>query len=632
MSSWLDGIEGEDAQELVESDSSVIRVVAGPGSGKTTCLKGRIQRLIEKDKIDPKKIFVGTFTRTIARELEKNLDPRVKVSTIHSLAYKLLLENPAACQGMKLRFLLQYEEDALLYDVKDSALNIGTISDARKELLLLQSNRSQRIQYTNARFDGAIRRWLQRHQAMLIGEVVYLCISGLENEDIPSRSFDYVMIDEYQDLTAAEQELVNLIWSKTGALTVMGDNDQSIYRFRFNHPQGIADFDKTWPQCKDLTFIDNRRCGKRILDIANLMMANAGSTKPPMIAKNVSTGNLRAVHWETLDDEIKGLADYIRSHVDKSFLVLVPRRFIGRRLVDAIGSEAKTMFHEETLEHSIARESFITASLLADPEDFVAVRTYLGLHGTKQEHAPNYNAKAYATLPTGIGGHKIIHSIANDEITVSGAGKEHIKKRAKKAFELINRSLTAGQIIDLAFDERLAEGENDDEKRGWLIENLQELRAASHELLSEQDSPDLPKVIAILRYRIATRAPLQTSNSQEPLVKIMTLHSAKGLQSENVVIAGVADQFMPGKETDIQDIEEKRRLLYVAITRARDNLIISWPRKIRIADMMSNKGQSDVIRSFNGSRYAVTSRSRLLPPALSSIHGEQLLAATNLSK
>ena len=302
---WLEGIEGSVAHELIESNARVIRVVAGPGSGKTTCLKRRIQRLVQKDEIDPKTMFVGTFTRAIASELKGALGTEIEIATLHSLAYKLLRQYPEACQGMRLRFLLKYEEDALLYDVEEVVKAIGNIYKRREALRLLQASRAQRTDYANARFDGAVRRWLLRHRAMLIGEVVHLCVVGLESKDIPSGKSDYVVIDEYQDLTAAEQELVRLIWSGAGALTVMGDNDQSIYGFRFNHPEGIADFDQGWPECKDLTFLDNRRCGEQILNTANLMMAEAGSTKLPMVSKSMRVGELRVVQWETLDDEIK---------------------------------------------------------------------------------------------------------------------------------------------------------------------------------------------------------------------------------------------------------------------------------------------------------------------------------------
>ena len=133
---WLEGIEGSAAHELIESGDRVIRVIAGPGSGKTTCLKRRIQRLVQKDEVDPTRMFVGTFTRTIARELREALGAQVQVSTLHSLAYELLRKYPAACQGMRLRFLLKYEEDALLYDVEEVAAPMGDIHKRREALRL----------------------------------------------------------------------------------------------------------------------------------------------------------------------------------------------------------------------------------------------------------------------------------------------------------------------------------------------------------------------------------------------------------------------------------------------------------------------------------------------------------------
>ena len=626
---WLEGIEGREAQELIESDSKVIRVVAGPGSGKTTCLKRRLQRLVEQQQINPERVFAGTFTRAIARELRDALGEDIRVSTLHSLAYELLRTHPHACQGMSLRFLLRYEEDALLYDVEDAASGIGNIHKRRDALRLLQASRAQRTQFANAKFDGAVRRWLQRHRAMLIGEVVHLCVVGLESHDIAPGMFDHVVVDEYQDLTAAEQELVRLIWSGKGSLTVLGDNNQSIYGFRFNHPEGIADFHLHWPGCDDLTFADNRRCGAEILKVANLMMAEAGSSKPPMQPKSQRVGSVKALQWETLEDEIDGLASYVRLKPESSFLILVPRRFIGYRLAEAIGSDVRTAFAEQVLDHPIAQEAFATVSLLADPEDFVAARSYLGLHGTNREQATRRNSSAYSTIEVDLGGHDLVRRVASGDISVSGSGQSHISTRARLAVELIDRGLTPEQAIDEFFDTSLADGEPEQERRRWLVQDLLELRTAAHELLALQDKPDLAKTVATMRYRIATRAPLRTSDTDDPRVKIMTLHSAKGLEADNVVVAGVADQFMPGEDVnDSSVVAEQRRLLYVAVTRARDSLIISWPRRIQATDVMRNKGRWDRVITKGGIKWAIASRSRLLPQGLGGvIAGKQMLAS-----
>ena len=625
---WLEGIEGETASSLIDSNAPIIRVIAGPGAGKTTCLKRRIQRLVQRDRVNPETIFVGTFTRAVANELTDALGTEVRVSTLHSYAYNLLRKYPAACQGLQLRFLLKYEEDAMLHDIGEMSQIGGNIYERRNALRSLQASRAQRTDYGNAQFAGAVRDWLSRHHAMLINEVVYLAVVGLESEDIPKGEFDYVVVDEYQDLTAAEQELVRLMWSGLGSLLVLGDDDQSIYGFRFSHPEGISSFAETWSQCKDIAFSENRRCGENILETANLMMAEAGSDKPPMTWHSGREGDLKVVQWETLDEEINGIAEYVNGRNEESFLILVPRRFVGYRLAEAIGSDARTAFSEQVLDHKVAQDAFAAASLVADPEDFVAARAYLAFNGNNREHGPRHNAGAYSLLPPTMTRRELMSNVASGLIAVTGEGQSHVTRRAEKALGLIDRSFTAEEAIDHLFYEELANEEPDEEKRRWLTDNLSELRNAAHELLSTQEAPDLARIMATLRYRIATRLPLRVPEDQEPRVKIMTLHSAKGLEADNVVIAGVTDQFMPGKETDSEIMAEQKRLLYVGVTRARDNLIISWSRRVQTADVNKNMGRLGQVITENGVTWAITSRSRLLPQGLAGvISGEQLIAS-----
>ena len=464
---------------------------------------------------------------------------------------------------------------------------------------------------------------------MLIGEVVPLCVEGLESEDIPSRFAEHVVIDEYQDLTAAEQELVRHVWSGDGSLTVLGDDDQSIYGFRFNHPDGISTFHESWEDygCEDLTFSENRRCGEKILRTANLMMAETGSVKPPMISRSGRAGKQYLVHWKTIDDETEGLAGYINSRPNETFLVLVPRRFIGYRLAEKIGPDAKTSFTEEVLEHTVAQEAFTALSLLADPNDWVSARAWLGFLGERPKHADSRNSQAYSSLPDDLGGHELLRRIADGEVNIAGAGKVRIQTRAQKAVKLINLNLEPREAIDRLFHEDLAKEECEDEKREWLIENLKDLRKAAHHLLGDQDTPDLSQVVNKVRYRIATRSEL-LPDAGNPRVKIMTLHSAKGLEADNVVIAGIPDQLMPGIETDSAEIAEQRRLLYVAVTRAKDSLIISWPRRVRVNDLKSNMGRiPKQVTTIDDVKWGVTSRSRLLPKGLTGvISGENLLA------
>ena len=628
---WLKDIEGDAAEKLIESRAPLIRVVAGPGAGKTTCLKSRVRRQVEGDGVRPSSIFVGTFTRAIATELNQNLGQEIEVSTLHSLAFRLLRQYPGACQGMKLRFLLKFEEDALLYDIRHRVPELPTIHDRRDALRLLQACRSRRGEFENAAFGGAVREWLRRHQSMLINEVVYLCVVGLENGDIRLGGYDHVVIDEYQDLTAAEQELVEMIWSNSGSLTVMGDDDQSIYGFRFNHPEGIEAFRDRWwcSDLEDLSFEENWRCGEEILRMANLMMAEAGTRKPPMIPRSGRSGRLTCVYWPSLESEVDGLAEYIRSRKSESFLVLVPRRFVGYRLAGAIGSDAKTAFREQVLEHVVAQEAFTAASVLANPEDRVAARAWLGFHGTHHKHGSRRNSDAYAGLPPDLSGHELLRGIAEGGIAVSGPGREQVKRRAEEAVALLNRALSPDDAIALLFDDGRADGETDGERRRRLLGDLGELRSAAQEILEHPSGPTLRRVVDVLRYRIATRAPLRGSEDGDSRVKIMTLHSAKGLEADNVVIMGAADQLIPGAKTEVTERNEQRRLLYVAITRAKESLVVSWPQRIRMEELKKNMGRLDDIVTESGVKWAVTSRTSLFPQGLSgAVRGRTLLRST----
>ena len=172
---WLDGIAGGDLAKLIESDAPVIRVIAGPGSGKTLAIERRIRCLIEGRNVAPGRIFVGAFNREIARQLSVSVahaEADIEVSTLHSLAYRLLSENPVARQGRTLRILLSYETEPMLYDV-GQALNDSRSQTARaSQLRELEATYARRLDLEETAFQGEVDRWLRQHGAMLMDEFV----------------------------------------------------------------------------------------------------------------------------------------------------------------------------------------------------------------------------------------------------------------------------------------------------------------------------------------------------------------------------------------------------------------------------------------------------------------------------
>jgi len=611
---WLNGIEGNSLPPLIAGNSRIIRVVAGPGSGKTTGLKRRVQRLIQGEGVQPEKIFVGTFTRAIVGELseamgasittneigEKVVDKNINVSTLHSHALQLIRSNPPARPGRALRFLLEFEKEMMLYDIGEALSIPPTQSQRKNELKRVCAAWAEGTNLQLAGFVGEMDRWLRRHSGMLIDEVVNLARIGLDSGDIPTGEFDHVIIDEYQDLTAVEQHLVEKIWSGKGSLVVLGDDDQSIYSFRYNHPGGISEFAERWKDESpaDLGIPDNRRCGQVIVELANAMMAEAGSHKPPMISKRGEEGELSLVYWPSFDQEISGLAKYMRHRKDTRFLVLVPRRFIGYRLKKAVGPEALTSFHEEVLEVPIVQERFSLACLVATPKDQVALRAVLGFHGNGIVHGDKRNATAYLSiLSSELKGLTLLEAIASSELVVSGSGSMHLRTRAKKTLEFFEGlPEDPAKVIDLLFEPNLADAIDDEEKREKAKRDLEHLRDSAKAICVENSIDNLAKILDQLRYRIAMRIPL--SESQDARVRIMTLHGAKGLEADVVIVAGVADQIIPGHipedPTEAEKLrEEQRRLLYVSITRAKRELVISWPKIMQYKDATKNQVRLD---------------------------------------
>lgn len=623
---WLQGISGEFARTLIESDERVIKVPAGPGAGKTTCLKRRVLRLVETNKTRRRDIFVGTFTRVITKSLqvafarpagtgEDGDDPTI--ATLHSHAARLLRENPPAAQGREFRFLLDHEERVMLYDIADKVPNFTTHAERSKELKLLQASWARQRTLDDERFDAAVNEWLRMNGAMLVGEVVFLATSAIQSGALAPQRFAHVFVDEYQDLTECEQTFVDLLTTEdAGSILVLGDDDQSIYAFRYNHPEGLGTFpqdDARKDAVQNLPLPDNHRCAKRIVALANQVAAAAGSIKDPMIAQKTRDGIVEYVLWPSLDEEIDGIAEVVRRRGAEKFLVLVTRQFIGYRLKALIGDDAVTTFREEVLKVDFVRERFAFAALLSNESDAVALRAWLAFDGTTPMQANHRNVAAFASaFGSGRRGLDLLVGINDSSVAVSGEGTQNVKARARKYLDEKARMPTdLVPMIEKLFDSALADtmlgrhvpaGETDAARR--QRERLEQqdkekakgdldlLRRAATALASEIREPTLTKIIEDLRYRIGTHAPLLDIEN-EPRVRIMTLHGAKGLEEESVIVCGLANEIIPGPQKAdsaeaAEHVREQRRLLYVAVTRAKEELILSWSSTMATLDTYNN--------------------------------------------
>lgn len=406
---WDEGLVGP-ARIIAELDHSPIRVLAGPGTGKTYSLMRRLARLLQQGE-DADRIFVCTFTRTSARDLQSEVSRLgindandVHAGTLHSHCFRILSRTDVLdLTGRVPRPLLDYEQRFLIADMRER--QFGGIRDKDRRLQAfnaawarLQTDQpgwpEDRIDQL---FHSSLLAWLRFHQALLIGELIPETLRYLrDNPACPDRNaFDHVLVDEYQDLNRAEQTLLDLL-SENGSLVVIGDENQSIYSFKFAHPEGVSNFDETHSNTHDEDLEECRRCPCLVVNLANSLIAHNANREERELTTcgDNPEGEVHVVQWQSMDDEAKGLAEFIQqrilngSTIPGQILVLAPRRQFGYAIRDELNEldiPAHSFFHEEALEgnprildNCEAQQAYTLLTLLANPDDRVALRCWCG--------------------------------------------------------------------------------------------------------------------------------------------------------------------------------------------------------------------------------------------------------------
>ena len=586
---WDDGLCGP-PREIAASDESRLCVVAGPGTGKTFALMRRVARLLEEG-VDARRILLVTFTRVAANDLEVELRrlqvpgaDRVRKGTLHAFCFGTLLQaNVLGFIGRVPRPMLKFEERFLLEDVQGEGF--GNYYRRKKRLKALAAAWAREQDQepgwardeVDRRYHWAVDEWLRFHEAILLDELVPLTLRYLR--DNPGcrerRGFDHVLVDEYQDLNRAEQSLIHLLGER-GSVAVVGDEDQSIYEtLRFAHPEGISGYAQAHdahPVCLD----ECRRLPSGILQMAaELISNNVRRTGRTLTARPGNCeGDVHVVQWDAMEDEAAGIADFVSQKVASGefergkTLVLCPRRPFGFMIRDALlrrGCPAHTFFHQELLkanpkelDESRAQQAFTALTLLARPGDKVALRSWLGF-GSR-----NLGEREYARLREHSRSDRAPSEALNQMVagSLSIPYTRHIATRYRELCELKRRLADApGQEV---VDDLFPEGHDWAEPFRDIVEQCADeftLDDVFDTLLTSVTQPELPTDV--------------------DYVRIMSLHKAKGLNADHVVVTGCIEGLIPSRDGRLapemarRAVEEQRRLFYVAITRPRKTLVLS---------------------------------------------------------
>ncbi len=592
--SWKDEIQGE-ALEIAVSQAKRLRVIAGPGTGKSYAMKKRIMRLIEDEKINPEKILAVTFTRTAANDLKKELQTgfpgaeKIHAMTLHSFCFWLLNRKdvfdklqrmPRPLKSFNSKGSPQFELSPLLADL-DLKQDFGNKRAKFKIIKAFEAawarTQNERLWLKNDQdriFHTEIISWLRTHNSMLIGELVPLALRYLQDNPASDifEKYSHIVVDEYQDLNKAEQTLIDLL-SERGCISIVGDKDQSIYGFRYADIKGIESFSTRHKNVEDKTLMLCRRCDKKIVSLADSLIGhnypphNSTRLKPD---ENKADGQVRIIQWKNADDEAEGIAKFIQFVIKSNqynagdILVLSPRRLLGyqlRNLIQNLGISVHSFFHEEAVEEKEAQKAITLLNLLINPNDAVSLRFWLGM-GSQSWRAKQYFIIAELASKEG----KSLRTILDECIEGRDIQKiTHIKKAYKNllAIESTLSSFTVAQLIDYLFPEKQ--------------EKTQILREASLLFMNMNPLATVENLWDCLETLI-TQPEMPVEGD---FVRIMSLHKSKGLTSKMTIITSCIQGLIPNIDDELKGVEreeflrEQRRLFYVALTRAKEYLVLS---------------------------------------------------------
>lgn len=607
----------EQQKKGVFTTEGPVLILAGAGSGKTRVLTHRIAYLIDELGVNAWNIMAITFTNKAAGEMKDRVEnlvgtgsESVWVTTFHSTCVRIL-RRYADRLGYDNNFSIYDTDDqkSVMKDVckrlqidtkmlKERSI-LATISSAKDELVTPDEYalntagdfRKQKIALAYREYQEALRKNNAMDFDDLIMKTVELFKLDAEVLGNYQRRFKYIMVDEYQDTNTAQFELIRLLAASSHNLCVVGDDDQSIYKFRGANIRNILDFEKVYPEAEVIRLEQNYRSTQNVLDAANAVIRNNKGRKSKTLWTDKGEGN--QIHFRQFDnayeeaefiaDDVKrkkrkGLADYGGCAVlyrTNAQARLLEERFVVEGIpYDVVGGvnfyarrEIKDLLaYLKTIDNG--RDDLAVRRIINIPKRGIGAATIAKV----QDYADMREISFYDALRSA------------DEIMTLGRGAAAklvpfvtlIQSfRSKLEFygleELIKDIIeTTGYVADLE-----ASNEEDAESR---IENIDELISKIVAFEEVHDHPTLGEFLE----EVALVADIDRVESDSNRVLLMTLHSAKGLEFPHVYLAGMEDGIFPSYMTIVSDdpdeVEEERRLAYVGITRAKEDLTLCYAR------------------------------------------------------
>lgn len=584
-------------------------IFAGAGSGKTRVITYRIARLIETG-VQPSSILAVTFTNKAAREMRDRIDSLIGemsrglwMGTFHSISGRMLRENGRHI-GIDRNFVI-YDDDDQISIIKNilKQLKIDDKSLVPRRVLNEISRAKEKLVEPEKFEDevgGTISRIYTHYQARLrqanaldFDDMLLYAVRMLrERPDVLENyagRFQHVLVDEFQDVNHAQYELVRLLSSKHGNITVVGDDDQSIYAWRGADVQLIHKFARSFANATTIKLEQNYRSTKRILAAANAVIKhNFDRAEKELYTDNAIGVAVRVVEKGTEQDEAMFVADAIASTV----------RSGGRKYVDyavLYRTNAQSRVFEEAFmmmriphaliggqrfyERKEVKDLVAYMRLAANPEDDVSLRRVInepsrGIGATTLQKAQDFSEgkplwSAFSDTRFVFGLPKRTTAAITEFVDTIRNAAEIVQKEPRTEPVLI-RLLNDSGYLDMLRAERSEEANS-------RLDNLQELVNVAIQHDSTAEEPGLLPFLQEIAL-FSDQDQIEDAPKAEGKVTLMTAHTAKGLEFQAVFIVGLEEGVFPHSRSMTSDTEiaEERRLCYVAMTRAREELTLSY--------------------------------------------------------
>ncbi|WP_346706351.1 DNA helicase PcrA [Merdimonas faecis] len=611
----------EQQKEAVLHTEGPLLILAGAGSGKTRVLTHRIAYLIEEKGVNPWNILAITFTNKAAGEMRERVDNLVGfgsesiwVSTFHSMCVRILRRHID---------LLGFDTNFTIYDTDDQKtlmkdicklLQIDTkifrersllaaISQAKNELVTPEEFRIQaQGDFSRQKIASVYEEYEKQMRANnaldfddLLVKAVQLFQSQADVLDYYQERFRYIMVDEYQDTNTVQFELVRLLSAKYRNLCVVGDDDQSIYKFRGANIRNILDFEQVFPDAKVIKLEQNYRSTSNILNAANAVIRhNHGRKDKTLWTDNGEGDKINVRQFDTAFDEAEYIVGDIRERVESGKAAYNDHAILYRTNAQSRMFEEK--FVTANIPYKIVgginfyarreiKDLLAYLKTIDNGRDDLAVRRIINVPKRGIGLTSINRVQEYASGRE-IGFYEALRAVDLIPNIGRGASKlesfvaliEHFKTDAK---ELTISELMQEILEETGYIESLKEeGSEEAESR---IENIDELISKITAYEETCEDRDEPATLNGFLEEVALVADIDSLDESNDYVVLMTLHSAKGLEFPHVYLAGMEDGIFPSYMTitadDPEEVEEERRLCYVGITRAEEELTLTCARR-----------------------------------------------------